>query len=166
MIIFKSKDLHPNEKHLKISYDIVPEIKAAKELKVDILKDIFIPTFKVKKIIFTYQDFKENEHKLNTYTLESVLADKISRILDVDKEARDIYDLWYLLKLDLNILKIKEELKKRFGYNIHFLNLLDAIKNPVYKQTWKIRLDRQVLALPSNELVIKELEEFIKNKLI
>ncbi len=166
MIIFKSKDLHPNEKHLKISYDIVPEIKAAKELKVDILKDIFIPTFKVKKIIFTYQDFKENERKLNTYTLESVLADKISRILDVDKEARDIYDLWYLLKLDLNILKIKEELKKRFGYNIHFLNLLDAIKNPVYKQTWKIRLDRQVLALPSNELVIKELEEFIKNKLI
>ena len=68
-----------------IKYDIVPEIRANKELKVDILKDTFIPSSGEKNIIFTYPDFKEKENKLNTYNLESVAADKISRILDVDK---------------------------------------------------------------------------------
>ena len=150
-----------------IKYDIVPEIRANKELKVDILKDAFIPSYIEKKIIFTYPDFKEKENKLNTYNLESVAADKISRIMDVDKEARDIYDLWYLLKLDfLEIAKLKDELKKRFGFKLYFPNLIEEIISETYKQTWKIRLEKQVLDLPLYELVIRDLEELIKNKLI
>jgi len=48
-----------------IKYDIVPEIRITKELKVDILKDAFIPPSIGKKIIFTHQDFKENKNMLN-----------------------------------------------------------------------------------------------------
>ena len=132
----------------------------------DILKDIFISSFEKKKIIFTYQDFKGKDYGFNTYILESVVADKILRITDVDKEARDIYDLWYLLKLDLDITKIKEQLKNRLGYDLNFYNLLDGIKSTAYKQTWKLRLDRQVLKLPPYESVIKQLEDLIKNNLI
>lgn len=150
-----------------IKYDIVLEIRANKELKVDILKDTFIPSSVEKNIIFTYPDFKEKKNKLNTYNLECVAADKISRILDVDKEVRDIYDLWYLLKLNfLNIDKLKDELKKRFGFLVNFPNLIEEIKSEIYKQTWKIRLARQVLDLPQYELVIRDLEELIKNKVI
>ena len=150
-----------------IKYDIVPEIRANKELKVDILKDTFIPSSGEKNIIFTYPDFKEKKTKLNTYNLECVAADKISRILDIDKEVRDIYDLWYLLKLDFfNIDKLKNELKKRFGFLINFANLIKEIKSEIYKQTWKIRLERQVLDLLSYELVVRDLEELIENKLI
>jgi len=150
-----------------IKYDIVPEIKANKELKVDILKDNFIPSNIEKNILFTYPDFIEKENKLNTYNLESVASDKISRILDVDKEARDIYDLWYLLKLDfLKISKLKNELKKRFGSELYFPNLIAEIGSSVYRQTWEIRLGRQILDLPPHELVIRDLKELIKNRLI
>ena len=92
--------------------------------------------------------------------------DKISRILDIDKEARDIYDLWYLLKFNLNIPRIKEELKKRFGYEVYFPNLLDEINSEAYKQAWKIRLARQIKRLPPFKIVNTQLEELIKKKLI
>jgi predicted nucleotidyltransferase component of viral defense system len=120
---------------------------------------------KIKKIIFTFKDYEENNNELNTYTLESIAVDKILRITDVDKEVRDIYDLWYLLKLNLNIDKINEQFKKRIGYNPIFQDLINIINSPIYKQTWKLRLEKQVLKLPTYETVIKELGDLIKNKL-
>jgi len=161
----KTSRLNNDRLQIFISYDVVSDIRVIKELKLDILKDVFIPSFRKKKIIFTYQDFKEKDCKLNTYILESVAADKISRILDVDKEARDIYDLWYLLNLDLDISKIKGALRKRFGYELYSPNLLKEINSEAYKQSWKIRLNRQVKGLPPYELVIDQLEKLIKNKL-
>jgi len=150
-----------------IKYDIVPEIKANKELKIDILWDVSIPSYEQKKIIYTYPDFQESANRLNVYNLESVAADKISRIMDVDKEARHIYDLWYLLKLEsMEIPKLKNELIKRFGFKLYFPNLIKVIRSKIYRRAWKIRLEKQVPGLPPYESVIAELEEFIKNKLI
>jgi len=149
-----------------ITYNIANEIKSVKELKVDIVKDTFIPYFENKKIIFTFKDFRGNNHDLNTCTLESIVVDKILRITDVDKEARDIYDLWHILKLNLNIGKISEQFRKRTGYNPFFQDLINAVNSPIYKQTWKLRLEKQVLKLPAYETVAEELEDLIKNKLI
>jgi predicted nucleotidyltransferase component of viral defense system len=150
-----------------IKYDIVNEIRANKELKIDILRDAFIPSYTEKKIIFTYPDFQMKKNKLNVYDLESVAADKISRIMDVDKEARDIYDLLYLLNFDfLEIDKLKNELKKRFGFMLNFRDLIKEVNSETYRQTWKVRLEKQVMNLPPYEIASKELEELIKNKLI
>jgi len=44
--------------------------------------------------------------------------------------------------------------------------LIEEIKSEIYKQTWKIRLEKQVIGLPPYALVIRDLEELIKNKLI
>jgi predicted nucleotidyltransferase component of viral defense system len=148
-----------------ISYDVIPEIKAVKELKVDILKDRLIPTFQRKRILFTYREFEREKTELNTYILESVTSDKICRILDVDNEPRDIYDLWYLLKLKLDVAKIKEEFKKRFGYDIYLPNLLGEITKNTYKRNWQVRLEKQISNLPDYEIIIKELEKLIKKKL-
>lgn len=150
-----------------ISYDVVPELKTVKELKIDILKDVFSPSSIEKEIIFTYPDFRDKKNTLSAYTLEAVVTDKISRIMDVDKEARDIFDLWFLLKLDyLNIFMLKDELKRRLGFKIHYPNLIEEIKSRVYKQTWEIRLEKQVTGLPSYGFVISELEELIINRLL
>jgi len=162
----KESRLKNDRLQIFILYDIVPNIRGIKKLKLDILKDIFIPSFRKKKIIFTYKDFKEKDCQLNTYILESVVVDKISRILDIDKESRDIYDLWYLLKFNLDISKIKEGLKKRFGYEVCFSNLLGEINSEAYRQVWKIRLARQIKELPPFKVVNTQLEELIKNKLI
>ena len=163
----KTSNIKNDRLQIFISYDVVPQLKTVKELKVDILKDVFSLSSSEKEIIFTYPDFREKKNTLNTYTLESVVTDKISRIMDVDKEVRDIFDLWFLLKLDyLNIFMLKDELKRRLGFKMHFPNLVDEIKSRAYKQTWEIRLEKQVTGLPSYELVINELEELIKNRLL
>lgn len=95
------------------------------------------------------------------------MSDKILRILDIDKEARDIYDLWFLLKLNyLDAFKVKNIFEKKFGHKFYLNNLINDIKSIAYKKTWEIRLKNQIIDLPLYELVIKELEQLIKNKLI
>ena len=149
-----------------ISYDIIPEIRAVKELKIDVLKDNYIPPTLKKRILFGYDEFKYEKAELRIYTLESVAVDKICRILDVDNEPRDLYDLWYLLKLDLNAGIIKKGFNKKVGYDIYYPNLLSAIGNEDYRQNWKIRLTRQIKDLPHYEFILKELEGLIEKKLI
>lgn len=102
--------------------------------------------------------------ELNTYILESVVSDKISRILDVDDEPRDLYDLWYLLKLNLDIKIIKKEFSKRHGFSIDISNLLSEITKENFKRNWKVRLERQIKNLPLFEVVIKELKKLIMEK--
>jgi len=149
-----------------ISYDIIPEVRAVKELKIDVLKDNYIPSTLRKRILFGYQEFKHEKTKLRIYTLESVVVDKICRILDVDNEPRDLYDLWYLLKLGLNVWNIKKGFNKKFGYDIYCPNLISAIGNEDYKQNWEIRLTKQIKDLPHYEVILNELEELIEKKLI
>ncbi len=149
-----------------ISYDIIQEIRVVKELKVDILKDTYIPPCVRKRILFSHREFMHENTRLKTYNLESVVVDKICRILDVDYEPRDLYDLWYLLKLDLNAKKIIEGLKKKFGYEIHLPNLLSAIRSEDYRRNWEIRLTRQIKDLSSFGSLTSELQELISEKLI
>lgn len=147
-----------------IVYNIIEEIRAVKELKIDIIKDDFIPTSQDKKILFTYLNFQENL-LIRTYDLESTVSDKISRILDVINEPRDIYDLWYLLKLNIDTKNIKKEFKNKHCYDIIIPNLLREIFKKEYKQLWNIRLEKQIRNLPDYNSVVSELENLIKVKL-
>ena len=149
---------------LFIIYDIIPDIKGIKELKVDILKDYYIPKHERKRLLFSYPEFKNKNLILETYALESVICDKIGRILDVDNEPRDLYDLWYLLKLNLDINTIRKEFKNKYGYEILISNLLREIIKDDYKQNWENRLIHQVFNLPDFDIVIKDLNKLIKNK--
>ena len=126
----------------------------------------YIPPTLRKRILFGYEEFKYEKAELRIYTLESVAVDKICRILDVDNEPRDLYDLWYLLKLGLNAGIIKKGLNKKFGYDIYYPNLLSAIGNEDYRQNWEIRLTKQIKDLPHYEFILKELEGLIEKKLI
>jgi predicted nucleotidyltransferase component of viral defense system len=145
-------------------YDIIPDIKGIKELKVDILKDYYIPKHERKRLLFSYPEFKNKNSILETYTLESVVCDKIGRILDVDNEPRDLYDLWYLLKLNLDIKIIRKEFKNKYGYGILIPNLLREIIKDDYKQNWENRLIHQIFDLPDFNMLIKDLNKLIKKK--
>ncbi len=162
----KRLELSEDRLQFFILYDIFTEIKAVKELKVDILRDSFIPSYERRKMLFSYQEFEKENLSLKTYRLESVVSDKISRILDVDNEPRDIYDLWYLLKLEIDVIRIKTELKKRHGYDIYLPNLLTEVNKEAYRRNWRIRLEKQIVNLPSYEIVEKELKELIKAKVL
>ncbi|RLC37111.1 MAG: hypothetical protein DRH33_06110 [Candidatus Nealsonbacteria bacterium] len=149
---------------LFIIYDIIPDIRGIKELKVDILQDYYIPKHERKGLLFSYPEFENNNSVLETYALESVVCDKIGRILDVDNEPRDLYDLWYLLKLNLDIKIIMKEFKNKYGYEIIILNLLREIVKDDYRQNWENRLTHQIFNLPDFDMVIKDLNKLIKEK--
>jgi len=151
---------------LFVSYDIIQEIRAVKELKVDILKDDHIPPCERRRILFSHREFSHEDAKLITYNLESFVVDKIMRILDVDSEPRDLYDLWHLLKLDLNVERIKEGLRSKLGYETSLPNLLRAVQSEDYRRNWEIRLTRQIKDLPSFMSLTTELKELISEKLI
>lgn len=149
---------------LFITYDIIPDIRGVKELKVDILQDYYIPKHERKRLLFTYPEFENKNSVLETYALESVVCDKIGRILDVDNEPRDLYDLWYLLKLNLDINIIRKEFKNKYGYEIIIPNLLRDIVKDDYRQNWRNRLIYQMFDLPDFDIVIKDLNKLIKEK--
>ncbi len=149
---------------LFIIYDIIPDIKGIKELKVDILRDYYIPKHERKRLLFSYPEFENKNLILETYALESVICDKIGRILDVDDEPRDLYDLWYLLKLNLDINIIRKEFKNKYSYEIIIPNLLREILKDDYKQNWENRLVNQMFDLPDFDTLIKDLNKLIKGK--
>lgn len=147
-----------------IAYNIIDEIRTTKELKLDISIADNIPASMNKKIIFTYEEF-QGELFIITYNLESVVSDKIGRVLDVINEVRDIYDLWYLLKLNINQRNIKREFKNKYGYDIIISNLLSKISSKEYEKTWNIRLKNQINNLPDYIIVSQELRNLINTKL-
>lgn len=157
--MFKSDRLQ-----LFITYDIIPDIRGVKELKVDVLQDYYIPKHERKGLLFSYPEFENKNSVLETYALESVVCDKIGRILDVDNEPRDLYDLWYLLKLNLDVNIIRKEFKNKYGYEIIIPNLLREIVNDDYRQNWRNRLIYQMFVLPDFDIVIKDLNKLIKEK--
>lgn len=157
--MFKSDRLQ-----LFITYDIIPDIRGVKELKVDILQDYYIPKHERKGLLFSYPEFENNNSVLETYALESVVCDKIGRILDVDNEPRDLYDLWYLLKLNLDINIIRKEFKNKYGYEIIIPNFLREIAKDDYRQNWGNRLIYQMSDLPDFDIVIKDLNKLINEK--
>lgn len=147
-----------------IIYNLFPEIPGLKELKIDIVEDIHIPPATLAKLNLTYPDFTSGDHKLNSYTLESIAADKIGRILDLENEPRDIYDLWYILKHQADIIKIRKVFEKKYGYPPLASNIISEIKKKEYEINWNRRLENQISQLPDYHKVTEELEEIIKSK--
>ena len=160
----KGEFLKEGRLQMLIGYNIDPEISAVKELKIDILRDNYLPPHRKRKVKFSYPDLKDSNVRLLVYDLESILADKISRILDVVNEPRDVYDIWFLLKLKLDFPKVKRIFKEKMGFEFNFKNLLSEIQKEEYRTNWRIRLSQQIPNLPDFEETINDLKILIKEK--
>ena len=131
------------------------------------LKDYYIPKYERKKLLFSYPEFENKNLTLKTYLLESILCDKIGRILDIldiDNGPRDLYDLWYLLKLNLDIKITKKEFKNKYSYEILISDLLREIAKDDYSRNWKNRLIYQIVDLLDYKMLIEDLNRLIKEK--
>jgi len=158
----ESETIKDSRSQIFINYNISPKITAVKKLKIDIVKDNYIPYFKTRDINFSYEDFKNLKAEIQVYDLESVATDKISRIFDVVNEPRDIYDLYYLFKLKLDFRKIKKIFMEKHGFNFIAKDFLTAIKEQEYVSNWDIRLSKQVPKLLSFEKAIKKIKNYIE----
>lgn len=159
---------YPQKGHLQLflPYNIVPEIRSEKKLKIDIIEDKSVLQSRKRRITFSFNDFENLNRSLNTYNIESISAEKILRIMDVVDEPRDLWDLLFLLKSGAKIDVIKEAFIEKTGTTIDISNLIRVIQNPNYQNTWDIRLKNQIPKLIEYEDTIEELEFLIKTKFI
>ncbi len=165
--IKEKRVLKNNRLQIFFTYNIVPEILSKKEkiLKVDIVKDNFIPPIKDRSLKFSYKDLKGLKSSLLSYDLESIIADKIGRLLDVVNEPRDIYDLWKLMKKDLDFEKILKVFENKHGYSLNINALISEVQKSNYMVDWERRLSHQIADLPDFKKVRLELRNLIKQKL-
>lgn len=135
-----------------------------KRVEIDISRSeklVFAPVS--QKMILNYSD--QEEHKLLCYSLEEVLVEKLRSVMQ-RMQARDFYDIWYLLEVHgmdvdfyLNEFKKKCECK---GLNpAEFHKKLEQ-RLPQYKGRWQKSMNDQIKDLPDFGKVEREVQRHIR----
>jgi predicted nucleotidyltransferase component of viral defense system len=124
----------------------------------------------MKNIIHQYSDKKFISNKVNVYSLEEIIAEKIRSLIQRNRP-RDIYDIWYLSTIieESQYKNIQIVLhQKAKGKNIPVESLEQFIneqKREINKKAWQSSLEYQVgeNRLPEFNETYSKLEVFIEN---
>ncbi len=137
---------------------------ANKRVKVDISKSERLQFEPInKEVIISYKDLEQ--HKLLCYSLEEILVEKLRSIMQ-RMQARDFYDIWYLLEiygLDLSFC-VNEFIAKCESKELtpsDFFKKLEQ-RRPQYKARWQKSMKDQIQDLPAFEQVERELMRHLR----
>ena len=130
---------------------------ANKKVKVDISRNeilVFEPV--MNDIFLGYSDQKE--HQLLCYSLEEVLVEKLRSVMQ-RMQARDFYDIWYLLvvhnmEADFYIKEFKTKCECKAVNPADFHAKLEQ-RLPQYKGRWQKSMADQIQDLPDFETVLR-----------
>ncbi|MEX0941438.1 MAG: nucleotidyl transferase AbiEii/AbiGii toxin family protein [Pseudomonadales bacterium] len=137
---------------------------AHKRIKIDIARSetlVFEPVY--REALLSYSD--QTAHKLLCYSLEEVLIEKLRSVMQ-RMQARDFYDLWYLLKIrgmDAQFLMAEFESKcnaKGLGPEDFPAKLEQRL--PQYRARWEQSLREQIPGLPDFGRVEREMRRQLK----
>jgi len=137
---------------------------ANKKVKVDISRNeklVFEPV--LNNVFIDYTD--QEEHQLLCYSLEEVLVEKLRSVMQ-RMQARDFYDIWYLLEIrkmdvDLYITEFKQKCENKAINPTEFHTKLTQ-RLPQYKGRWKKSMADQIQNLPDFETVLREVMRHLK----
>lgn len=139
-----------------------------KKIKVDISRTETLEFELVNKTVFIeYSDLEK--HQLLCYSFEEVLVEKMRTVMQ-RMQARDFYDLWYLLEtnsmdVDFYVNEFKNKCVSK-GLNPANFHKKLVERLPQYKGRWKSSLSEQIKDLPNYEQVEREtLRHFKKLKI-
>ncbi|MFA6400342.1 MAG: nucleotidyl transferase AbiEii/AbiGii toxin family protein [Salinivirgaceae bacterium] len=135
-----------------------------KRVKIDISRSeklVFAPVS--QKMILNYSD--QEEHKLLCYPLEEVLVEKLRSVMQ-RMQARDFYDIWYLLEIhemdvDFYINEFKEKCECKGLNPSEFHKKLEQ-RLPQYKGRWQKSMNDQIKDLPDFGKVEREVQKHIR----
>lgn len=136
-----------------------------KRVKIDISKNEQLAFQPVMKDVFIgYTDLEE--HKLLCYPLEEVLVEKMRSVMQ-RMQARDFYDLWYLLEehgmdADFYLYEFETKCKSKDLNPADFHKKL-AERLPQYKGRWQSSMSEQIHNLPDFEQAEREVMRHLKN---
>jgi predicted nucleotidyltransferase component of viral defense system len=135
-----------------------------KKVKVDISRSeklVFEPV--LNDVFIDYTD--QEEHQLLCYSLEEVLVEKLRSVMQ-RMQARDFYDIWYLLEIhkmdiDFYISEFKQKCENKAINSTEFHTKL-AQRLPQYKGRWQKSMADQIQNLPNFETVLREAMRHLK----
>ena len=136
-----------------------------KRIKIDISRSENLEFEPVKKnVICNYTD--QENHQLLCYSLDEVLIEKMRSIMQ-RMQARDLYDIWYLLevdkiKLDFLLSNFMAKCKSK-GINPSDFHATLEQRLPQYKGRWQSSMASQIKYLPAFEQVEREVMRHLKN---
>lgn len=135
-----------------------------KKVKVDISRSEKLE-FKpeMKTVLLEYSDL--TEHQLLCYPLEEVLVEKMRTVMQ-RMQARDFYDIWYLLEqhnMDVNFY-LKEFANKCSNKKLNPADFLTKLAErlPQYKGRWESSMKEQIQNLPDFDQVEREVMRHLK----
>jgi predicted nucleotidyltransferase component of viral defense system len=135
-----------------------------KRVKIDISRSeqlVFKPV--MKSVFINYTDLEE--HQLLCYSLEEVLVEKMRSVMQ-RMQARDFYDIWYLLEqygieIDFYVNEFKTKCESKGLQATDFSKKLTE-RLPQYKGRWQSSLAEQIKNLPNFEQVEREVQRQLK----
>jgi predicted nucleotidyltransferase component of viral defense system len=144
-----------------LNYEGFDEIVGVpKEIKIDFNMNANIyGESQLVGVIESYSDLKDRRPLLNVMTVNTILANKIGMLFDMNRdEPRDIYDIWFLLnrehQFELDFKKILSIIKEKYSFIPTYKMIKDRFK---MQHHWQTRLQKQIANLPEQHIVIQEI---------
>ena len=173
-VTFEIKDIAPiavAKKYAGIGASIIARIKNTKTpFSIDFgVGDIIVPKQEKRKIPTQLSDF--DAPMINTYSIETTVAEKIDAILSLmefSSRMKDYYDIYYLAnKFDFDGMTLTEALKKTFKNRNHnftieqFEQMLEFDSDDAMQKKWKAFIKKINTKTDDFEAVLKTIKLFL-----
>ena len=173
-VTFEIKDIAPiavAKKYAGIGASIIARIKNTKTpFSIDFgVGDIIVPKQEKRKIPTQLSDF--DAPMINTYSIETTIAEKIDAILSLmefSSRMKDYYDIYYLAnKFDFDGMTLTEALKKTFENRNHnftieqFEQMLAFDSDDAMQKKWKAFIKKINTKTDDFETVLKTIKLFL-----
>ena len=116
-------------------------------------------------VLSTYSDLQNQEARLQVYSFEEILAEKLRSLL-TRAEPRDLYDIHYILSHQMvDVEQMKFNMSQKFaskGFAVSDLNAILVKREKVFKRLWEARLSGQMPEIPPLETVMRETNRFFQ----
>jgi predicted nucleotidyltransferase component of viral defense system len=162
-----------NKKYAGIGVNIVAKIKNTKTpFSIDFgIGDVIVPEQEKRKIPTQLDDFEAP--LINTYSVETTIAEKLDAILSLmefSSRMKDYYDIYYLSnKFDFDGKILRDALKKTFvnrnrRYKTEdFLQVMSFGSDDGMQKKWKAFLNKIKVPETSFNNVLKTMDTFLNN---
>lgn len=178
-VTFEIKDIAPiavAKKYAGIGASIIARIKNTKTpFSIDFgVGDIIVPKQEKRKIPTQLSDF--DAPMVNTYSIETTVAEKIDAILSLmefSSRMKDYYDIYYLAnKFDFDGVTLTEALKKTFENRNHnftmeqFEQMLEFDSDDAMQKKWKAFIKKINTNSDDFETVLKTIKLFLREPFV
>ena len=173
-VTFEIKDITPiavAKKYAGIGASLVAHIKNTRTpFSIDFgVGDVIVPKQEKRKIPTQLDDF--TSPTVNTYSLETTIAEKLDAILDLmefSSRMKDYYDIYYLAnKFDFDGATLTKALKKTFENRGHsftveqFEQVMAFAENDAMQKKWKAFTRKIDIKTDDYSTVLKTIKSFL-----